>query len=173
MYQQPGPTPNYRQDNSTFAPDQSQTYNDGDVKTQGVRFKPKSRINDPIFLVIFVLQVCLLSFQNSFRQRERVFLVSRIHRLVWHSLVYMDITRRSRGRPWCGWRSIWHSSDIEQVLTFFKLSLSRSNISVKEHRLSTSSDYGGGGVPFSPLSHLDSHVHQDHYAHHPGSYDFA
>lgn len=129
MYQQPGPTPNYRQDDSINAPDQSQTYNGDDVKTQGVRFKPKNRINDPVFLIIFVLQVRLSSFHNSSLQSDG-FVVSRIHRLVWHSLVYMDINRRLRGRPWCGWRSIGHFSDIEQVLTFL-FSLSCSNISVK------------------------------------------
>ena len=70
MYQQPGPTPNYRQDDSTYAPDQLQTYNGGDVKTQGVRFKPKNRINDPAFLIFFVLQVRLSSFHNSSLQSD-------------------------------------------------------------------------------------------------------
>ena len=73
MYQQPGPTPNYRQDDSTFAPDNSQTYNGGDVKTQGVRFKPKNRINDPVFLIIFVLQVRFVSFLNSSLPSEILF----------------------------------------------------------------------------------------------------
>jgi hypothetical protein len=61
MYQPPGPTPSYRQHD--FAPEQ-QTYNGGDHKTQ-VRFKPKKRINDPVFLIFFVLQVRLLSFHDS------------------------------------------------------------------------------------------------------------
>ena len=128
MYQQPGPTPNYRQDDPTFAPDHSQAYNGGDVKTQEVRFKPKSRINDPVFLIIFVLQVRLYRF-ITLSCKARVFLVSSIHRLVWHSLNYMDITRRFRGRPWCGWRSIGHSSDIEQVFEVL-FPLSCSNIFV-------------------------------------------
>lgn len=51
--------------------------------------------------------------------KASVFIVSRIRRFVWHSLVYMDITRRFRGRPWCGWRSNGHFNDIEQVLTFY------------------------------------------------------
>ena len=115
MYQQPGPTPNYRQDDSTSAPD---PYNGGDVKTQGVRFKPKNRINDPVFLIIFVLQVRLLSFLTLYC-KARVFLVYRIHCPVCHSLDYMGITRRFRRRPWCSWRSIGHFSDIEQVLLVY------------------------------------------------------
>ena len=70
MYNQPGPIPNYAQDDFTLAPDQSQTYNGGDLKTQGVRFKPKNRINDPIFLILFVLQVRLLSFHSSSAKRH-------------------------------------------------------------------------------------------------------
>lgn len=58
MYQQPGPAPNYGQHDYTFAPDHG-----GDQKSQ-VRFKPKNRINDPVFLIFFVLQVRLLSFHN-------------------------------------------------------------------------------------------------------------
>lgn len=116
MYQQPGPTPNYRQHDFTFTPDQSQIYNGGDHKTQGVRFKPKNRLNDPVFLIFFVLQVRLLSFHLPYK--ATVFVVSRIHRFVWHSPDNMDITRRFGGRPWCGWRSNGQSSYIEQVLHF-------------------------------------------------------
>jgi len=50
----PGPTPQY-------APP-LQPYNNGDVKNpyEGDRFKPKKKINDPIFLIFFILQVWLL-----------------------------------------------------------------------------------------------------------------
>ena len=170
MYQQPGPTPNYRQHDFTFTPDQSQIYNGGDHKTQGVRFKPKNRLNDPVFLIFFVLQVRLLSFHLPYK--ATVFVVSRIHRFVWHSPDNMDITRRFGGRPWCGWRSNGQSSYIEQVLHFI-LTFLLLYFCQQEHRLSTSSDYCCSSLFFSRLSHLDSHIHQNHYAHHPGSYDFA
>jgi hypothetical protein len=57
MHQQPGPTPNYGQADFTPPHEQLQTYNGGDLKKQEARFKPKNRINDPIFLIFFVLQV--------------------------------------------------------------------------------------------------------------------
>ncbi|KAF9049737.1 plasma-membrane choline transporter-domain-containing protein [Panaeolus papilionaceus] len=49
----PGPTPGYAQQ---YYPPQQANY--GDVKDpyEGERFKPKKRINDPIFLILFVLQ---------------------------------------------------------------------------------------------------------------------
>lgn len=55
----PGPTPNYGQ---SYAQNQTQ-YEGGDsaeYKTDpyaGERFKPKKRVNDPIFLVLFILQL--------------------------------------------------------------------------------------------------------------------
>ncbi|CAA7263158.1 unnamed protein product [Cyclocybe aegerita] len=61
MYQQPapypGPTPEYAQQ-PNYAPP-PQPYGGGDVKNpyEGDRFKPKKKINDPIFLVLFVLQL--------------------------------------------------------------------------------------------------------------------
>ncbi|KAF8798723.1 integral to plasma membrane protein [Phlegmacium glaucopus] len=61
MYQQPvtspGPTSTYGQQNYTPSPDPLLAYNGSDVKTQEARFKPKNRINDPIFLIFFVLQL--------------------------------------------------------------------------------------------------------------------
>jgi hypothetical protein len=55
-YQQPypGPTPNY---NHAYAP--TPQYG-ADFKNpyEGDRFKPKKKINDPIFLVLFIAQVC-------------------------------------------------------------------------------------------------------------------
>ena len=92
----PGPTPTYWQHDYTPPPDPSQTYN-GDLKTQGTRFKPKSSINDPIFLIFFVLQVRFYHLMNP--RQMTVSLVSRIYRPVSHSLEYLDITRRIRGRP--------------------------------------------------------------------------
>ncbi|KAF8161084.1 plasma-membrane choline transporter-domain-containing protein [Crassisporium funariophilum] len=68
MYQQPapypGPTPAYGQP-AYYAPPTQPMYGNGgngnyngDVKNpfEGDRFKPKKRINDPIFLILFVLQ---------------------------------------------------------------------------------------------------------------------
>lgn len=58
MYQHaapyPGPTPDYQE---TYAPQPFSS----DLKNpyEGDRFKPKRRINDPIFLVLFILQVSL------------------------------------------------------------------------------------------------------------------
>jgi len=51
----PGPTPQY-------APPLQPYNNNGDVKNpyEGDRFKPKKKINDPIFLIFFILQVWLL-----------------------------------------------------------------------------------------------------------------
>jgi hypothetical protein len=117
MYQQPGPTPNYGQPDFSPPSDPLQTYNGGDLKSQGTRFKPKNRINDPIFLIFFALQVRLYRFITLLR-KAMVSLVSRIHRPIGHCLEYMDITRRVRGRPGEGWRANGQSRDIEQVLTF-------------------------------------------------------
>lgn len=50
----PGPTPNYGQ--PTYVPPPPQVYNDTKEESYE-RFKPKKKINDPIFLVLFVLQV--------------------------------------------------------------------------------------------------------------------
>ncbi|PPQ98607.1 hypothetical protein CVT24_003940 [Panaeolus cyanescens] len=49
----PGPTPGYAQQ---YYPPPQNSY--GDIKDpyEGERFKPKKRINDPIFLILFVLQ---------------------------------------------------------------------------------------------------------------------
>jgi hypothetical protein len=48
----PGPTPPYVPENNSFG--------QGDTKDpyEGGRFKPKKKVNDPIFLVFFILQVC-------------------------------------------------------------------------------------------------------------------
>lgn len=53
----PGYSPNYAP--SPSVPYQTNGY-EADQKSpyEGDRFKPKKRINDPIFLVFFVLQVC-------------------------------------------------------------------------------------------------------------------
>jgi hypothetical protein len=47
----PGPTPSYVPANNSFG--------QGDTKDpyEGGRFKPKKKVNDPIFLVFFILQV--------------------------------------------------------------------------------------------------------------------
>jgi len=61
---QPGPTPNYANPYaSTIGPPQSTNYDNGngynDQKTpyEGDRFRPRRRINDPFFLIFFVLQL--------------------------------------------------------------------------------------------------------------------
>ncbi|KAF8973281.1 plasma-membrane choline transporter-domain-containing protein [Flammula alnicola] len=53
----PGPNPTYGQ--PTYYPPETPILYDGDVKNpyDGGRFKPKKRINDPIFLIFFVLQL--------------------------------------------------------------------------------------------------------------------
>lgn len=117
MYQQPDHTPNYGPHDFTPPHEQLQTYNGGDLKTQGARFKPKNRINDPIFLIFFVLQAWLYRLINLL-WKVTILLVSRIHRLVRHSLDYMDIARRIRGRSRKGRRSNGEFSNIEQVLMF-------------------------------------------------------
>lgn len=65
MYEQPsvpypGPNPNYGQPAPYYPPEQPILYN-GDSKDpyEGGRFKPKKTINDPVFLVLFILQVKL------------------------------------------------------------------------------------------------------------------
>lgn len=65
MYEQPsapypGPNPNYGQ--QYYPPEQPILYNsDSKNPYEGGRFKPKKTINDPIFLVLFILQVKLPS----------------------------------------------------------------------------------------------------------------
>ena len=64
----PGPAPYYAE--NPYAPPQSEQYAyggqgpsyGGDTKSpyEGERFKPKKRINDPIFLILFIAQVSLL-----------------------------------------------------------------------------------------------------------------
>jgi len=49
----PGFTPAYG------APHEGPSYYDSKSPYEGDRFKPKKRINDPVFLILFVLQVCL------------------------------------------------------------------------------------------------------------------
>lgn len=58
----PGYTPNYAPPSQP--PYQQNAYN-GDPKSpyEGDRFKPKKKLNDPIFLVFFVLQVRLLAWR--------------------------------------------------------------------------------------------------------------
>jgi len=59
MYQEPpypGPTPNYGGGHAGYAPTPQQPTYDQKSPYEGDRFKPKKRINDPIFLVLFVLQ---------------------------------------------------------------------------------------------------------------------
>ena len=55
----PGPTPGYA---PTYEYNSGGGYG-GDVKDpyEGGRFKPKKKVNDPILLIFFVLQVCLLT----------------------------------------------------------------------------------------------------------------
>ena len=65
----PGPTPNYGEPYQADAPN----YGNGDVKNpyEGDRFKPKKTINDPIFLVLFVAQVCFyLAPSKAVRRAE-------------------------------------------------------------------------------------------------------
>lgn len=59
QYPNPGPTPQYAPqyapdgpgyNNSGYPPPEKSPY-------EGDRFKPKKKINDPVFLVLFVLQV--------------------------------------------------------------------------------------------------------------------
>jgi hypothetical protein len=61
MYQEvpyPGPTPAYGQGYGGYAPPpQQQPMYDNKTPFDNGRFKPKKKINDPIFLVLFVLQV--------------------------------------------------------------------------------------------------------------------
>ncbi|RDB16947.1 Protein PNS1 [Hypsizygus marmoreus] len=62
MYQEqpyPGPTPNYGggyNNNYAYAPTPQQPTYDQKSPYENERFKPKKRINDPIFLILFVLQ---------------------------------------------------------------------------------------------------------------------
>lgn len=59
----PGPTPQYGQaqypPEASYVPPTQQIYGNGDVKDpyEGDRFKPKKKINDPIFLILFILQL--------------------------------------------------------------------------------------------------------------------
>ncbi|KAG6852417.1 hypothetical protein C0991_012199 [Blastosporella zonata] len=55
----PGPTPNYGGGYAGYAPEQPAPPPTYDQKSpyEGDRFKPKRTINDPIFLVLFVLQL--------------------------------------------------------------------------------------------------------------------
>jgi hypothetical protein len=46
----PGPSPNYGQP-------QYASVNDSKNPYEGDRFKPKKKLNDPIFLILFILQV--------------------------------------------------------------------------------------------------------------------
>jgi len=60
----PGPTPQYGQAQyppQAYVPPTQQIYGNGDVKDpyEGDRFKPKKKINDPIFLILFILQVSI------------------------------------------------------------------------------------------------------------------
>ncbi|KAL0955969.1 hypothetical protein HGRIS_002152 [Hohenbuehelia grisea] len=59
-YMPVGPSPGYTpQYNTTYAPPppQQPAYNDAKSPYDGDRFKPKKRINDPIFLIFFILQL--------------------------------------------------------------------------------------------------------------------
>jgi hypothetical protein len=54
---QPGPTPTYAPP-PTQPPYQQQTgYGDDKSPFEGDRFNPKTRVNDPFFLIFFILQV--------------------------------------------------------------------------------------------------------------------
>ncbi|KAJ7346621.1 plasma-membrane choline transporter-domain-containing protein [Mycena albidolilacea] len=55
---QPGPTPQYAPQYAPtqYAPPPEPFYNDTKSPYENDRFKPKKRINDPIFLILFVLQ---------------------------------------------------------------------------------------------------------------------
>jgi hypothetical protein len=50
----PGPTPTYR-----YAPTPTQPTYDSKSPYEGDRFRPRKRINDPIFLVFFILQASI------------------------------------------------------------------------------------------------------------------
>lgn len=69
MYQEapyPGPTPPYAygQGYGGYAPPQQQPLYDNKTPFDNGRFKPKKKINDPIFLILFVLQVRRLFFHR-------------------------------------------------------------------------------------------------------------
>jgi len=66
MYEQPsapypGPNPNYGQPAPYYNPPEQPILYNGDSKDpyEGGRFKPKKTINDPVFLILFILQVKL------------------------------------------------------------------------------------------------------------------
>lgn len=69
----PGPTPNYAPHYAPPPPNNAQgRYGGGfgaDTKSpfEGERFKPKKRINDPIFLIVFVLQVSRRGQPNALK----------------------------------------------------------------------------------------------------------
>ncbi|KAF8738077.1 hypothetical protein AX14_012051 [Amanita brunnescens Koide BX004] len=58
MHQEPypGPTPGYAP-TYRYAPTPTQPTNDSKSPYEGDRFRPRKRINDPIFLVVFILQL--------------------------------------------------------------------------------------------------------------------
>lgn len=74
MYEQPGapypgPNPNYGQQAPYYYPPEQPILYNGDSKDpyEGGRFKPKKTINDPAFLILFILQVklrCASSFYS-------------------------------------------------------------------------------------------------------------
>lgn len=74
----PGPTPSYSQSypptgaseqNAPFVPSYE---DDTKIPYNGGRFQPKKRINDPIFLVLFILTVCNLHSSDVTQYAQRV-----------------------------------------------------------------------------------------------------
>jgi len=72
----PGPTPSYSQSYPPTHPFEQhapfvQSYeNDTKIPYNDGRFQPKKRINDPIFLILFILTVCnLYSSEVKFSQK--------------------------------------------------------------------------------------------------------
>ena len=66
MHQEPypGPTTGYPQ-TYRYAPTPTQPTYDTKSPFDGDRFRPRKRINDPIFLVLFILQASILLFMSS------------------------------------------------------------------------------------------------------------
>jgi hypothetical protein len=104
----PGPTqpyaPSYNYNNNISRPQ-------GDLKDPyaGDRFKPKKKVNDPILLVFFILQVRTFLLLFAAHLLTMSWPVTWVRRSIRHNSAHMDFKRRLGRRTRKGGRADWPS----------------------------------------------------------------
>ena len=167
--EQYAPQPSYGQPQYGYGqnPSGEGGYN-GDQKNpyEGDRFKPKKRINDPAFLILFIAQVCLqlrLSCACEFMTSSLVGWVHNYHSDYCLEVCELGWTRRRRRD-----RTYWHGSHLELVrLHSLEMCLTVLMNGRQPHCDPPSIRNRGSVVTLHRLPDPHSCIHQGYHAHYP------